>query len=92
MKTAQLIKHIPHMPTFKKFGRVTRVVGLMIESQGPDSSIGDVCKIHVETVNNGHQIILAEVVGFKDEIVVLMPFTSLREISIGCLVEGTGAP
>ncbi|WP_341302928.1 flagellar protein export ATPase FliI [Lysinibacillus sp. FSL H8-0500] len=92
MKTAQLIEHIPHVPTFKKFGRVTRVVGLMIESQGPDSSIGDVCKIHVETVNNGHQIILAEVVGFKDEIVVLMPFTSLREISIGCLVEGTGAP
>lgn len=92
MKTAQLIKQIPQIPTFKKFGRVTRVVGLMIESQGPDSSIGDVCKIHVETSKNGHQIILAEVVGFKDEIVVLMPFTSLREISIGCLVEGTGAP
>ncbi|QDQ01731.1 flagellar protein export ATPase FliI [Lysinibacillus fusiformis] len=92
MKTAQLIEQIPNIPTFKKFGRVTRVVGLMIESQGPDSSIGDVCKIHVDTSKNGHQIILAEVVGFKDEIVVLMPFTSLREISIGCLVEGTGAP
>ena len=92
MKTAQLIEQIPNIPTFKKFGRVTRVVGLMIESQGPDSSIGDVCKIHVETSKNGLQIILAEVVGFKDEIVVLMPYTSLREISIGCLVEGTGAP
>lgn len=92
MKTAQLIEHIPTISTFKKFGRITRVVGLMIESQGPDSSIGDVCKIHVNTVKNGRQIILAEVVGFKDEIVVLMPFTSLREISIGCLVEGTGAP
>ena len=92
MKTAQLIEQIPNIPTFKKFGRVTRVVGLMIESRGPDSSIGDVCKIHVDTVKNGRQIILAEVVGFKDEIVVLMPFTSLREISIGCLVEGTGAP
>lgn len=92
MKTAQLIEQIPNIPTFKKFGRVTRVVGLMIESRGPDSSIGDVCKIHVETSKNGHQIILAEVVGFKDEIVVLMPYTSLREISIGCLVEGTGAP
>ncbi|MFB7155288.1 flagellar protein export ATPase FliI [Lysinibacillus sp. NPDC056232] len=92
MKTAQLIEQIPQIPTFKKFGRVTRVVGLMIESQGPDSSIGDVCKIYVETSKNGPQIILAEVVGFKDEIVVLMPFTSLREISIGCLVEGTGAP
>lgn len=92
MKTAQLIEQVPNIPTFKKFGRVTRVVGLMIESQGPDSSIGDVCKIHVDTVKNGRQMILAEVVGFKDEIVVLMPFTSLREISIGCLVEGTGAP
>lgn len=81
MKTAQLIEQIPHISTFKKFGRVTRVVGLMIESQGPDSSIGDVCKIHVETSKNGHQIILAEVVGFKDEIVILMPFTSARNFN-----------
>ena len=92
MRAAQLIEHIPNISTFKKFGKVTRVVGLMIESQGPDSSIGDVCKIHVNSPTNGHQIILAEVVGFKDEIVVLMPYSSLREISIGCLVEGTGKP
>ncbi|MFJ8261537.1 flagellar protein export ATPase FliI [Rummeliibacillus sp. NPDC094406] len=92
MKAADLLEHISSIQTFKKFGRVTKVVGLMIESQGPDSSIGDVCKIHVNTVKHGHQEILAEVVGFKDEIVVLMPYTSLREISIGCLVEGTGTP
>ena len=92
MRAAQLIEQIPNIPTLKKFGKVTRVVGLMIESQGPDSSMGDVCKIHVNSPMNGHQIILAEVVGFKDEIVVLMPYSSLREISIGCLVEGTGKP
>ncbi|WP_107942286.1 MULTISPECIES: flagellar protein export ATPase FliI [Metasolibacillus] len=92
MKTAQLIEHIPNLNTFKKFGRVTRVVGLMIESRGPESSIGDVCKIHVQTMQHGQQTILAEVVGFRDEIVVLMPFSSLREISIGCLVEGTSKP
>lgn len=92
VKAADLLEHITSIQTFKKFGRVARVVGLMIESQGPDSSIGDVCKIHVNTVKHGHQEILAEVVGFKDEIVVLMPYTSLREISIGCLVEGTGTP
>ena len=92
MRAAQLIEQIPNIPTLKKFGKVTRVVGLMIESQGPDSSMGDVCKIHVNSPTNGHQIILAEVVGFKDEIVVLMPYSSLREISIGCLVEGTGKP
>ena len=92
MKAADLLKHIPNMPTLKKYGRVSRVVGLMIESQGPESSIGDVCKIHVQSARHGHQVILAEVVGFKDEIVVLMPYTALQEISTGCLVEGTGAP
>ena len=92
LKASQLIEHVSDIQTFKKFGRVTRVVGLMIESQGPESSIGDVCKIHVNSTSNGQQIILAEVVGFKDEIVILMPYSSLRDISTGCLVEGTGAP
>ncbi|NLY79970.1 MAG: flagellar protein export ATPase FliI [Lysinibacillus sp.] len=91
MKAADLIASIPTIDTFKKYGKVTRVVGLMIESQGPECSINDVCKIHVRT-KNGPEIILAEVVGFKDEFVMLMPFTSVREISIGCLVEGTGSP
>ena len=50
----------------------------MIESQGPESSIGDVCKIHVNSVKNGHSIILAEVVGFKEEIVILMPYTNIQ--------------
>ena len=92
MKAAQLIEQIPNIDTFKRFGKVTRVVGLMIESQGPASSIGDICKIHVQSAVNGHQEILCEVVGFKEDFVVLMPFTSLKEISIGCLVETTGKP
>lgn len=92
MKAAQLIEHVPNVDTFKRFGKVTRVVGLMIESQGPDSSIGDVCKIHVHSPKNGHQVILSEVVGFKDEIVILMPYSSVRDIASGCLVEGTGHP
>ncbi|WP_342469873.1 flagellar protein export ATPase FliI [Ureibacillus sp. FSL K6-3587] len=91
MKAADLIDRIPAIDTFKKYGKVTRVVGLLIESQGPECSINDVCKIHVRT-KNGNEVILAEVVGFKDEYVMLMPFTSVREISIGCLVEGTGSP
>ena len=42
-----LISHIPQIPTFKKYGKVKRVVGLMIESQGPESSVGEVCHIHI---------------------------------------------
>ncbi|MBD7942697.1 flagellar protein export ATPase FliI [Psychrobacillus sp. FSL K6-2684] len=92
MKAIDLIQHIPNVSTFKKYGRVNRVVGLMIESQGPESSIGDVCKIHINSVKNGPSVILAEVVGFKEEIVILMPYTNIREISTGCLVEGTNSP
>ncbi|MFC4409217.1 flagellar protein export ATPase FliI [Chungangia koreensis] len=91
-KAADLTNFIQNIPTFKKYGRVSRVVGLMIESQGPESSIGDVCLIHVNSALQGKSVIQAEVVGFKDEIVILMPFTHIREISIGCLVEGTGKP
>jgi len=92
MKAVELLEQLQAVPTFKKYGRVTRVVGLMLESQGPESSIGDVCKIHVHSAHAGHQEILAAVVGFRDETVVLMPFTSLRDISIGCLVESTNKP
>lgn len=92
MKAVELLEQLHAIPTFKKYGRVTKVVGLMIEAQGPESSIGDVCKIHVFSTHTGHQQILAEVVGFRDETVVLMPFTSLRDISIGCLVESTSKP
>ena len=91
MKAADLIQELPKIDTFKRYGKVTRVVGLMIESQGPKCSINDVCKIHVQT-KKGPQVILAEVVGFNGEFVILMPFTSVRDISIGCLVEGTGHP
>lgn len=92
MKAVDLIQQISNVPTFKKYGRVSRVVGLMIESQGPESSVGDVCKIHINSPKTGASVILAEVVGFKEEVVVLMPYTNIREISTGCLVEGTNSP
>ncbi len=91
-KAEELADMIPKMNTFKKFGRVVRVVGLMIESRGPESSIGDVCHIHLNKSKAEDSIIMAEVVGFRDEIVILMPFTNIRDISSGCLVEGLGKP
>ena len=52
-KAEELSELIPQLNTFKKFGRVVRVVGLMIESQGPESSIGDVCHIHLKNATKG---------------------------------------
>ncbi|MED4138573.1 flagellar protein export ATPase FliI [Priestia megaterium] len=89
MKVAQLIHEIPHTSSFKRYGKVSRVVGMMIESKGPRTSIGDVCFIHLS--ERGEKI-RAEVVGFNGEHVVLMPYTSVRYIGPGCLVETTEKP
>ena len=89
MKARDLIPYIDEVDTFKHYGRVKRVVGLMIESQGPESSVGDVCYIYTG-VQKKKKPILAEVVGFRDEMVILMPFTAVSDISPGCIVEGSG--
>lgn len=88
MKAADLISQIETIDTYKRYGRVTRVIGLMIESRGPESSVGDLCFIHVGTKRK--RIIRAEVVGFRDSYVLLMPYTNIQDISPGCLVEATG--
>lgn len=76
MKLEQPINEVDKIDSFKRFGRVKRVVGLMIESQGPESSIGDVCIIHIGKGRTRR--IQAEVVGFKNENVILMPLQMYR--------------
>ncbi len=72
---------------FDKFnGKVSKVVGLTIESKGPDASLGELCKIYTK---EGKRI-LAEVVGFKDEDVVLMPLEDATGLRPGCEVVSTG--
>lgn len=73
--------------TFIKYwGRVTQVVGLTIEACGPAVSIGEVCMI--QTGRNGS--IMAEVVGFKQDRVLLMPLGDMDGIGSGSLVVATG--
>ena len=70
-------------------GKVTQIIGLTVESEGPDASIGDVCTIHP---HKGGTPILAEVVGFKDNRVLLMPLGDLHSVGPGCDVVTTGRP
>lgn len=86
----QLLDSIDNLDTFKRYGKIHRVVGLMIESKGPEASVGDVCIIH-SSPNKGLQI-LAEIVGFNNENVLLMPYSQIKDIGPGCLVEATGRP
>lgn len=90
MQIDELKQVVETADTYKRYGKVLRIVGLMIESLGPLANIGEVCFIHPETKQ--HEPILAEVVGFNNEKVMLMPYTELTEIGPGCLVEATGRP
>ena len=73
----------------KELGRVTKVVGLTIESAGPSAKLNDLCII---TSKDGNQRVTAEAVGFNDNRILLMPFRSVVGIGIGATVENTGNP
>lgn len=76
---------------FLKLGKVVNVVGLTIESMGPDAKLGDMCRIYPDN-EEGTAPIMAEVVGFKDKKTLLMPYDAVDGIALGCVVENTGSP
>ncbi len=63
-------------------GRVTNVVGLVVEAQGPVSCLGTVCDIYT----SDNHAIAAEVSGFKDNKVLLMPLEEIRGLGPGCRI------
>ena len=75
---------------FKKLGKVENVVGLTIESVGPDAKMGDLCQIYTDAEKK-HGI-MAEVVGFKDRKTLLMPYEETEGIGSGCIVENMNYP
>ncbi|OGG00974.1 MAG: flagellar protein export ATPase FliI [Candidatus Glassbacteria bacterium RIFCSPLOWO2_12_FULL_58_11] len=64
-------------------GKVNRVVGLIIDSIGPAVSLGQICRIRSR---DGSREDKAEVVGFKENNVLLMPLGSMEGIAPGCEV------
>lgn len=74
---------------YEKLGKVTKIVGLTIESIGPDAKLNDLCKIYSA---DRSQTLYAEVVGFKESRVLLMPFDVVDGIGPGSIVENTEKP
>jgi len=70
-------------------GRVVKVAGLVIESRGPLASVGDLCRI---LPGPGLESMEAEVVGFRDGHIQLMPLGPVRGITTGSRVIARGHP
>ncbi|MGL5259258.1 MAG: flagellar protein export ATPase FliI [Lachnospiraceae bacterium] len=73
---------------YVKKGKIVNVVGLTIESAGPEAKLGDICYIYPE--EEGVKAIMAEVIGFKDGKTQLMPYDVTEGIGLGNIVENTG--
>lgn len=73
----------------KSLGKVVKVVGLTIESIGPKAKLNDLCVI---ISKDKSQKVMAEVVGFRDDRVLLMPFDNVEGVGLGSRVENTFRP
>jgi flagellum-specific ATP synthase len=80
---AQLDRAIEAADPIKTCGNVTQVVGLVIEANGPVAQLGCICDIHG---NENEQPVMAEVLGFRENTVLMMPLEDIRSIGPGSRV------
>jgi len=89
LKSIQKLDYLSELVSEHDFlhlnGSVKKIIGLTIESAGPEVFLGECCKI--KTING--KTVLSEVVGFKDNHIILMPLDEYSGISLGCEVHGT---
>ena len=79
---------VPYLKTYKIIGKVTKVVGLVIEATLPDATLGELCDIF----RRDGTIIRAEVVGFREERILLMPLDETIGIAPGSKVIKSPKP
>lgn len=86
---SQLRQRVAQASITRRLGRVTSVTGLIIESEGPNVGLGDLCRINSERDSFS---VLAEVVGFRGEHVLLMPLGDTVGLHAGCEVAAFDRP
>src|SRR3954471_7436306 len=87
MLREQLAARVADLPRMARLGRVTRVVGLVIEAVGLDVGLGELCRV---TSLSEEKSVLAEVVGFHERGVLLMPLGDLGGLHPGSIVQPLG--
>lgn len=79
---------IKNTNTMREIGKVIEIIGLVIEADGPQSSIGDLCYIYNKL---NEKPVWAEVVGFRKNKILLMPLGSMEGLQPGAIVVNTGS-
>ena len=84
-----LRSQVRHLPSVQRVGTVTGVAGLIIESDGPNVGLGDLCPIRS---SRDEFTLRAEVVGFREHRVLLMPLGETAGLHVGCEVAVADRP
>ncbi len=84
---SRLCRDIRMNSFYKTYGKIEQIVGMTVEASGINCNIGDICKISVKP---NQKEAVAEVVGFKNNRVMLMPYSDMDGIGYGSIVENTG--
>lgn len=82
-------REIRTSPAINIKGRVTQIIGLVMEVSGIRPSVGELCLVEVDA---DKEPVLAEVVGFRQGRALLMPLGDLKGVGPGCYVQSTGKP
>jgi flagellum-specific ATP synthase len=88
-KVDNYVEYLESIETIKVNGRVSHVIGLLVESNGPSTSIGEICSVKDK---NGDDLCIAEVVGFRQNHVLSMILGDMAKISPGSEIVATGKP
>ena len=86
-RMSQVLHRLKQSPGLEKRGRVVQLIGLVIESEGPVAAVGDLCRITSDPQEPG---VLAEVVGFRNHRLLLMPLGDTAGIRPGSDVLALG--
>ena len=84
----KLRKSLRHNNFHNVLGKIEQIVGMTVEATGMSCNIGDVCII--SGVGKERKRIQSEVVGFKNNKVLLMPYGDIDGIGYGSFVSNTG--
>jgi FliI/YscN family ATPase len=76
---APYIAELDHLTPVRWTGQVTEVVGLLVESRGPNVAIGDFCEVRT----SGGRSIRTQVIGFRDGHVLSMPLEEIDGLQLG---------
>lgn len=83
---AKYRRSLERVNPIKVYGKVSEIVGLVVEGHGPAASIGELCTLFP----NGYKPVIAEVVGFKKGKVILMPLENVQGLGPGCTIKSQG--